>query len=166
MAGFKKQFHFTETGDLYPFMLEILSEIEERTGETIFNRIRGSSRFILIELLTNAIKHTNGTISVICLEIDGSNVTISRSDSGQRFLVERPDHVIYSDDMATLYGKPLTDDKLVFNVVDHDLTRPPLVEHLSEHYGLTIITKASDEFTYAYDPAAGTNTFSARIKLG
>jgi hypothetical protein len=46
-----------------------------------------------------------------------------------------------------------------------DQDSPLDVSNLMEHFGLLIITKASDNFTYEYDIAKGLNTFSVYIEV-
>jgi anti-sigma regulatory factor (Ser/Thr protein kinase) len=104
---------------------------------------------IIIELLTNGIKHA-GTIETFL------DVTIN--DVGHRELLTK-------DGLHSMYAVVESDTQIRFVCEEENGDEVLDVTNLMEHFGLLIITKSSDTFTYEYDVDTGLNTFSVIIDL-
>jgi hypothetical protein len=131
---------------------------------------------ILIELLTNGIKHAGTKETFLDITVDDKNIHIDKKDFGNRYqpgnitslLVHKPGYreLLTQDGLHSMYAVVETDTQIRF-VCDevNDEDTPLDVSNLMEHFGLLIITKASDNFTYEYDIDRGLNTFSVNIEL-
>ncbi|MCC8425414.1 hypothetical protein [Mucilaginibacter sp. UR6-11] len=131
---------------------------------------------ILIELLTNGIKHAGTKETLLDITIDDKSINIDKSDFGNRYQPGNITSLLIHD---SGYKELLTKDGLhsMYAVVEND-TRIKFVceeegdddtvidvSNLMEHFGLLIITKASDNFTYTYNIELGLNTFSVLLVL-
>lgn len=170
----KKEFVFNNQADeLYPALQEMMSFIGSRDSSAI-QLISSRCKVILTELLTNGIKHAVVAPTLFTITLDGHSLKIVKSGHGTPFL---PDHVgkqdpagdagrrivISSDPLSDLYVVKETLYRLRFGVSDHPITDDLQVEGLVEHFGLLLITKASDRFFYEFKPEAGLNVFSSVV---
>ena len=138
----------------------------EGTRELLFK-----SKFILTELLTNAIKHANTHEVKLNIEIEDKLVKFEKQDFGNPLVLPQIKHeqfndalIITADVMHTLYA---VEKEGIAYFYCHENAVPSIgTEHdFPEHFGLLIITKAADEFSYHYDSANNINTFTATINL-
>ncbi len=130
---------------------------------------------IVTELLTNALKHVKNAETLIRVYIDERTVTIEKTDFGTPFnpnnFIEILKHpagykaMLTKDDLNTMYAVVESDNLVKFVCEDGSNGETPNLDDLMEHFGLLIITKSSEEFTYHFDSASGLNTFNVRIPL-
>ncbi|QQL50887.1 ATP-binding protein [Mucilaginibacter ginkgonis] len=129
------------------------------------------SKFILTELVTNAIKHANTMVSTVTVRLDANSISFVKTDTGDKLDVpqmssESVPHgkVITTDIMHTLYSVN-ENDRITFYCHEHP--EPSLDDEHTypEHFGLLIITKASDDFYYRYDQSSQTNIFTVTINF-
>lgn len=134
------------------------------------------SKWIVTELLTNALKHTKADVVHFEVRIEGTVLQIIQSDQGEPFslsingkrnyfaanLIENDNYLLIKDDLSTLCATVI-DGKLNFRAEDNIELTDLNVQNIQEHFGLIIITRSSDYFTYCYDNAAKTNIFKASI---
>jgi anti-sigma regulatory factor (Ser/Thr protein kinase) len=131
---------------------------------------------ILIELLTNGIKHAGTKETFLDITVDDKSINIDKKDFGNRYqpgnitslLIHDPGYreLLTKDGLHSMYAVVMSDTQIKFVCEEVDDEDSPLdVSNLMEHFGLLIITKASDNFTYEYDIAKGLNTFSVYIKV-
>lgn len=128
------------------------------------------SKYILTELLTNAIKHDHGA-SRLKIEITDKAINVVKTDTGKPLTLPTAsknipgvERIVTADTMHTLYTNK-QGQRLYFycqQTPDHSVV---VNNRLPEHFGLLIITKAADEFYYTYNHEEQLNTFSATIKL-
>ncbi|MFD2144890.1 hypothetical protein [Mucilaginibacter antarcticus] len=128
---------------------------------------------ILIELLTNGIKHAGTKETFLDITIDDHNINIDKKDFGNRYqpgnitslLVHNPGHreLLTKDGLHSMYAVVESDTRIKFICEEVDDDEVLDVNDLMEHFGLLIITKASDSFTYEYNINMGLNTFSVHI---
>lgn len=136
------------------------------------------SKWILTELFTNASKHSDGNVVRFEIKISNNVLQIIKSDRGQPFSLlvdneiktypadfsEKETHLLHKDDLNILFAA-VTDNSLIFSVADNIDVSNITVQEISEHFGLVIITKASDKFIYTYDNCNRTNIFTASLML-
>ena len=179
----KKVFHFNnESKSIHSLLSEIVSFIKIHLPSDSYEDKISSCKQILIELLTNGIKHSDTASSVITIVLADNQVSISKSDSGRMFYLDNytgwpplqwplekkylgEKIRIYSDDINQLYAVIESDQRISFELIEYPIGTLTNDTNLMEHYGLLILRKLSDEFFYAYDPSAGSNLFRATIKL-
>lgn len=142
-----------------------------------FNNILLRSKWILTELLTNATKHSGDDFICFDVRIQDKILEITKLDKGEPFFLfvnnERKDfpgdftkkkkYVVHKDDLTVLYAT-VSDGILIFNAEDVERTGNT-VEGINEHFGLIIITKSSDKFSYKYDSCTKTNFFTVSLML-
>ncbi len=170
----KETFFFNgEPELLYPFIGEVLTVLEQKLPGEAVEGARLKSQMVLIEMLTNSVKHSGIKGSLISLEGSGDVLTISRSDDGTPFFLLESGAGNGVGDSISLYRDPLfsleavftAPSTLHFSLTEYDLPEKIAAEHLSEHFGLMIIAKASKLFYYHYDEAARQNHYVAHIDL-
>jgi anti-sigma regulatory factor (Ser/Thr protein kinase) len=127
---------------------------------------------VITELLTNAIKHTGDTEIAVSISISNEYLIIEKSDHGNPFnpndflsqLTNTGSKIQLSqDDLYSIYALIENDNQVRFTC-EENKTALSFVD-IMEHFGLLIITRAADEFTYRYDPATGLNTFRVQMLL-
>lgn len=130
-------------------------------------------KMILAELLNNALKHVGNAATTIHVFIDDENIKIEKSDYGNRF---NPDGLISNnppgvrvilckDPLHYLYALIERPTLIRFFCEENNDSNAFDVNDIIEHFGLLIITKSSDEFSYRHDQASGLNTFAIQLKL-
>lgn len=148
-------------------MLSYLDELLAKYGLPRAAKLR--AKFIIAELLNNAVKHSGTNQTTLTIELGERVLIISKTDEGKPFdlvaEIEKKNAqlMVSSDAMHLLYAVK-KDDHIVSFFCKENLTFELDVNQLAEHLGLLIITKAADEFTYRYHKPV--NHFCAQIKLG
>lgn len=140
-------------------------------------------KWVITELLTNAVKHSGMETCTMTFEQDSEQLVLEKEDSGKPLTIfennssklvswplenlsEPLEFQIYHNGMDSLKVRSTQPDSAVFFVEQlDDVEMPGLLIDTSEHFGLLILTKASDEFTYTYDPVLKTNRFRSIIYL-
>lgn len=138
-------------------------------------------KWVITEMISNAVKHSGVDECKLKIQIDNDQLVIEKEDKGHPLVLGKKGHEI----IWPLKEKPgKTDFNICNNGMDmlkvriNDLNRalffieqlqaismPELLVDTSEHFGLLIITKASDEFTYEYDSESNTNRFRTNFNL-
>jgi anti-sigma regulatory factor (Ser/Thr protein kinase) len=129
------------------------------------------ARFIITELLTNAIKHAGKTETCLKISIDCEYIRIEKTDFGNPFKLpltlngSAESRVRLSgDSFHSMYA--IAEGSVVrFICEEYVQTDNPGINEIMEHFGLLIITKSADEFTYQYDNFSGLNTFIVLLKF-
>jgi anti-sigma regulatory factor (Ser/Thr protein kinase) len=151
--------------EMLGFIKENLPE-EGDFASTIFK-----SKYILTELVTNAIKHTHCKSSTLRIEVTPNMLTFLKTDKGKPLTLPSvpgtlasDETVVTSDIMHTLYTIR-REDKQYFYCKDNATPIFEVNNDFPEHFGLLIITKAADEFYYNYDTSGGLNVFRALVNF-
>jgi two-component sensor histidine kinase len=170
----QESFKLGETSNSMPADLleNILALIKSNAhANTGMHELLFKSKFILTELLTNAIKHANSNDVSLNLEITDSFVKFIKTDYGTRFVLPqfkdeqfKDALIVAADIMHTLYAK---EEHGNMHFYCHENAAPSIdIDHdFPEHFGLLIITKAADDFYYQYNEQQHSNTFIATINL-
>ncbi|WAC13627.1 ATP-binding protein [Dyadobacter pollutisoli] len=146
--------------------------------ESVLSRIK----WVITELLTNAVKHSGQDESALKIKISRSELVLEKADSGKPLILTGQnngkiswplenlsppiDFPIYHNGMDSLCVRTDQNGKAVFFIEKMaGMEMPGLLTDTSEHFGLLIMTKASDEFTYEYDPLNKVNRFACLFNL-
>jgi two-component sensor histidine kinase len=178
-AGASKQLICGHTAEeLYPLVMagvEFLQR-ESATGDDTLTKVK----LVLMELLTNALKHSGGAQTEVWLHTDQENITIKKTDTGNPLVIyfggikyEWPlpgNHqagrtvCVYSGNGSNL-NIAVKNNCLVQFLIEETGPEETDLLRLPEHFGLMIIARACGSFTYQFDIDACTNTFTAVIPL-
>jgi anti-sigma regulatory factor (Ser/Thr protein kinase) len=146
--------------------------------ESILLRIK----WVITELLTNAVKHSGEEKSVLKIRINAVDLVLEKEDSGKPLILTAQDSKkiawpienlshpidfpIYHNGMDSLCVRTNNAGKAIFFIeAMADMEMPGLLTDTSEHFGLLIMTKSSDQFTYEYDPLNNVNRFACLFNL-
>jgi anti-sigma regulatory factor (Ser/Thr protein kinase) len=127
-------------------------------------------KIIITELLTNAIKHAGKATTSFNIKADSKSLIIAKTDKGKpMYLLDTKRQagenklLVSSDALNSLYAIWENDDRIRFESGDGLEDEFLSVEQIMEHFGMLIITRSSDEFTYTYDKKSRLNTFCSKI---
>lgn len=157
---------------IYECTKSVLASIQEHVALDLGFQRR--VKMIVIELITNSIKHATEQITHIQLTIDHPSLSIQKIEKGLKieFSAASPQlpfqdlnktlNVSFSD-VKTHNIQPITE--YMFQFLKPQLDDELSIDHIPEHFGLYIITMASDSFTYQYDPELGESSFTVSLDL-
>ncbi|MCF0055778.1 anti-sigma regulatory factor [Dyadobacter sp. CY356] len=143
--------------------------------------IHSKIQWAITELLINGAKHSGSAKSRLNLKFSENELTIEKEDSGNPLKLtvnegERklnwplPESLVkqrfevYRNGMDSLCVLTDSENSAIFIVEEMEIEEmPDLLGNTSEHFGLMIIAKASEQFTYVYEEKSGKNIFSIRF---
>jgi anti-sigma regulatory factor (Ser/Thr protein kinase) len=179
-----KKFVFNnETEGIYPLTVQIISYIQNIAKDIVDDDAGFRIKIILLELLTNSLKHMGDDVTRIGIDLKNDKLYISKQDKGRPLQINtrqalltwpltnskfaRNEIAIYGDGFGTLKGRVKNSNQLEFFTEDFDVqyVDKETIIGLNEHYGLMIIARASDAFSYKHKPGTGVNTFTSVIEL-
>jgi len=179
-----KKFVFNnETEGIYPLTVQIISYIQNIAKDIVDDDAGFRIKIILLELLTNSLKHMGDDVTRIGIDLKNDKLYISKQDKGRPLQINtrqalltwpltqskftQNEIAIYGDDFGTLKGRVKNSNQLEFFTEDFDVryVDRETIMGLNEHYGLMIIARASDAFNYKHKPGTGVNTFTSVIEL-
>jgi hypothetical protein len=131
-------------------------------------------KVIITELLTNAIKHAGEGITLFDIENEGKELIIKKTDHGSPlYLVDNHTHapaekteskkLLTADPLNSLYACWESENSIRFISEESSIEDFLSVEQVMEHFGILIISRSSDEFTYTYNKETISNIFRVRI---
>jgi len=156
--------------DIQEYTKEVIHTLSRHVTLTEDNRRR--IKLILIELVTNSIKHSEDPDAEIRLTINHPQLTIEKVDVGLQIKFRSDEQIPFEE-----INKTIKVDFTRFNSLNIKILNPYRfrfldgykenmdIEHLPEHFGFYIITRASDNFEYHHDPRSKENTFIVNVKL-
>lgn len=168
-----------QADDLYPLVIEITTHIQQhaKVNETTQAKLK----MILVELLTNALKHARQSITTIKVELTGNGIVIQKTDTGNGLAIQCGNNLlewplpgvhhtgtvitIYGDSNAVLKVKLHDNCDLQFFIEETPVGGPIDINSLAEHFGLMIITRAADTFTYHFDIDTCSNNFVVSVTV-
>ncbi|MBS7566251.1 hypothetical protein KHS38_17720 [Mucilaginibacter sp. Bleaf8] len=166
---FKQQFTFdTRSGSLMPLTEQVLDCIALQLqnyaeAEDILFR----AKYIIIELLTNALKHSGTGEAHLSVVISADELQIIKADAGNPLPLlnaamptGQTRVMVAYDVMHTLYA--VLGEEVRF-VCEENALENLDISKIHEHFGLLIITKTADEFSYRYRKPD--NIFTAKLRL-
>jgi hypothetical protein len=177
MAPVSKQFLLPNTRQSIKSSVQelldfIVNRLPEQAGK---DSISFKIEVILIELLTNGIKHAGTKETLLDITVDENVINIDKKDFGNHYqpgnitslLIHDPGHreLLSKDGLHSMYAIVESDTRIQFVCEEVNDAEALDVNDLMEHFGLLIITKASNNFTYEYNIDMGLNTFSVQIAV-
>lgn len=127
-------------------------------------------KLILVELITNTIKHVKkGEGSNLELYFDDPRIEIIKTDKSYTLVFDNMTMPFNSfNKHLTVFLSGNKHDILVldyykFQFLERQQQELNSLETLPEHYGLKIITAASEKFIYEYKPSTKENIFSVSM---
>ena len=167
----KRQFEFiNHSENLTPALKQMLEFINNKLVANVpAINLLFKSKIILTELITNSLKHSNSINTKIIINITVKNIQISKIDYGVPLSLitysnsGKTKVPVINDALHTLYAVPKEQNKVTFMCEENKMIDILSIDNIMEHFGLLIITKASDRFVYSYDPDAKSNTFTALL---
>lgn len=158
------------------------SYIIKKTAGDLGSVVLSKVKWVLTELLTNAIKHSETSTSTILVSINNEEIILQKQDSGAPMqfydsslnqTISWPitnklydtSHIIYTSSTETLIAHIVSDGSIRFLIeeIEPDV-RESILTDMSEHFGLLIITKSSTEFSYVYSSDKKMNLFKSVFK--
>ncbi|HJP62097.1 MAG TPA: hypothetical protein VJ844_01585 [Mucilaginibacter sp.] len=169
----KMVFNFDNSAEKLVSSLEyMLGYIAERTPAHVDPEdILFRSKVIITELLTNGIKHAGKDHTRFGIEIDNELLVIIKTDSGSPlYLVNsrqtaEDKKLISADPLNSLFAIWESDNHIRFASEEGSLDDFLSFEQVMEHFGILIITRSADEFTYTWDKDTSSNIFRVVIKF-
>jgi anti-sigma regulatory factor (Ser/Thr protein kinase) len=167
----KQQFNFdNRTASLTPLTQQVVNYLSGQLSQhQAASGVLFKAKFIVTELLTNALKHSavsNARLDVIIKE---TSIEIIKTDTGQPLPLTANDSLtpgnktaISQDFMHRLYAELMPSSEVRFTCEEASFDTPD-INQINEHFGLLIITKTADEFTYWYDEPV--NVFCVKLNL-
>lgn len=135
--------------------------------------VKRNIKLILVELVTNSIKHSKDNDASIRVSFNHPTLTIQKVDKGLQIEFESQSQQIpFVDINKTIqvsFSKRKKQhikvlDQYQFEFIDAYKEGMSLTE-IPEHFGLYIITMASDRFIYQHDPNLKENRFIVNLTL-
>jgi len=129
------------------------------------------SKVIITELLTNGIKHAGKDTTRFDIEIDSNQLVICKTDNGAPlYLVNARQaaedrKLISADPLNSLYAVWENENQIRFASEEGSLDDFLSFEQVMEHFGMLIITRSADEFTYTWDEDTSSNIFRVLIRF-
>jgi len=181
MAAIKKEFVFTnDSRAMYPLLNEIITYLKNHLASEQYAFKISNCKQILIELLTNAVKHSNADTTTIHVALTGQSIELTKSDKGRKFYLNNYTSwppltwpleqkyigeklKIYQDDISNLFATIQTENRIIFEIEEYPITQVTSNSNLLEHYGLLIMAKFSNEFFYLYNEEQNLNQFTTVI---
>jgi hypothetical protein len=156
---------------IYEYVNYVLHAILEHTELHISNQRR--IKLILVELLTNSIKHSDESTTQLQLIIDHPQLSIHKLEKGLQIEFSSAQQIPFDNIDKTLrisfseannhQIQPL--DKYRFQFLNPVRADNLTLDHLPEHFGFYIITLASDSFIYQYDPKLKENRYIINMNI-
>ena len=136
-------------------------------------------KWVLAELLTNGTKHSGKSESYIGIYKKNNRIIIEKMDSGKTLTFDSTviswpplnnqignTYEIYHNGMDVLKIQIQQANQASFYVEETPETHmPKLLCYTSEHFGLLIITKSCDAFTYEFEENAHLNIFTCIFNI-
>lgn len=169
-----QRFEFLNTGNSFT---ALLSEMLLFVGEALpaaadKETVLFKAKYILTELLTNAIKHSGTNSSFFDIDIENKALRINKTDTGRplKFALLNEQTYPYStciagDAMHVLYASCLQPGVIKFFAKENTDDTEFDINNIFEHFGLLIITKSSDDFRYFYEAQTGLNHFETKVNF-
>jgi hypothetical protein len=179
----KKEFTFSNDSlAMYPLLNEIITFFKIHLPSEQYAYKIGNCKQILIELLTNAVKHSGVNNSVIKVSIQGRSIEITKSDKGNKLDLNKYTDSSYlslplekkyvgekvkiqNDNASNLYAIVKDEYRVVFDIENYSTSGLMGYSGLREYYGFLTIAKFSNEFFYSYNRESNSNLFTAIINV-
>ncbi len=157
--------------EILDYVHHVLLALEEQVPLRV--EVTRNIKLILVELVTNSIKHSNDDEALIQVSINHPTLTIQKVDKGLQIkFAGDSQRIPFVDINKTIQVSFSERKKQHIKVLDQyqfqfvDAFKEGLeLNELPEHFGLYIITLASNEFIYQHDPTRQENRFIVNLNL-
>jgi anti-sigma regulatory factor (Ser/Thr protein kinase) len=140
-------------------------------------------KWVLTELLTNAVKHCGAESTVLIIKILEEEIIFEKIDSGtpMHLYLQREDKIItypyynsagnskvlvYANQTDALIAHIQADKSILFYNTEIESTAGgESLSDVSEHFGLMIIAKCTDRFSYSFTEKDKTNRFICHFSI-
>ena len=168
-----KQFEFLKNSyHLSSDIQQILGFInDELPATTPVDELLFKAKIIVTELLTNSLKHAGVNSTIVDVKISEHDINILKVDFGNPLSLIQKNYPINTkipisnDILHTLYAILDSGKNINFFCDEINMDDILAVENIVEHFGLLIITKAADKFTYHYNEQTKENLFEVTLKF-
>jgi hypothetical protein len=168
-----KQFDFLNTSySISADIKQIIGFIESALpAKSMVNELLFKAKIIVTELLTNSLKHSGINSTIIDVSLNDNLLTISKTDFGNPLnLITKnyPANIkipITNDILHTLYAVIDSGKHVTFFCDENNMADILAIENIVEHFGLLIITKSADRFTYHFNEQTKKNIFVAMLRF-
>lgn len=176
------QFHLlTDPAHFHMRLEEMLHCIEEQLpGDTDHAHVLKKAKWVLTELVTNAYKHSGQPDMDISIYFGEENLRIVKYDYGRPLSLQLIDGStmcwpleetardsrchIFEDNLNALGAHIDAEGRATFFIEPKTASQQELREDMNEHFGLIIIARACEQFTYQYEAVSGKNVFTSVIR--
>lgn len=156
---------------LTPSVKQVLEYVEGHFSKhEHLHDIYFKTKAVVTELLTNGFKHAGTPTISLLVDIGAKYLTIKKQENGTPFsfityraLPGTKKRLAY-DIMHQLFAVNEPDNTIRFVVEESDIDAPD-INQVTEHFGLLIIAKCTEDFTYNYNEHTKTNSFTAKVKI-
>ena len=165
-----KNLYCPAAADSFPEFLEsVMLSVENETANNNLNEVLlFKIKWMLIELCTNAYKHSAVFETEIDMNITTDKISIIKTDHSPQlpaFYIQLRKSksnkiIIYSNPFDTLFAEYLQEDIVVLKVEKSNDTSNEIL-NFNEHFGLMIIAKSCSAFTYYFNKLSSTNVFTS-----
>ncbi|MGY4384229.1 hypothetical protein ACVWYN_001255 [Pedobacter sp. UYP24] len=150
----------------------ILASIQEHIALDLGYQRR--IKLIMIELMTNSIKHTTEKLTTIEMTIDHPHLSIHKIEKGLKIEFSASSPQLPFEELENILNvsfsesnkhhiQPLSQYEFKFLKPAEDEIMT--IDQIPEHFGLYIITMASDSFVYHHNPELGENSFIVHLNF-
>jgi len=157
--------------EILDYVQYVLHTVEEQVALSL--EAKRNIKLILVELVTNSIKHSKDDEASIQVIINHPTLTIQKVDKGLQIQFASNSHQIPFVDVNKTIQVSFSEkkkqhikvlDRYEFEFVDA-FKEGISLEEMPEHFGLYIITLASNRFVYQHDPTSMENRFIVNLNL-
>jgi hypothetical protein len=157
--------------EILDYVNHVVKALNEQVA--ISTAVQRNVKLILVELVTNSIKHSNDEDALIQVSFNHPTLTIQKVDKGLQIqFASHSQQIPFVDINKTIQVSFDEQKKQHIKVLDRyqfeflDAYKDGLDIHaMPEHFGLYIITLASDRFVYQHDPELMENRFIVNLDL-
>jgi len=158
--------------EILSFTKNILSQLLMYT--TLSSAEQRKVKLIVVEFVTNAIKHDTDDIARIILVIADNELSIQKLQHGlpinfnckhDQFPFKKHGKTVDITFSNENKHRILIQDNYKFQFLDVERESLEMKE-IPEHFGFYIITSTSNCFTYEFEPTTGLNRYVSQLSLG
>lgn len=157
--------------EILDYVNHVLHALEEQVSLSL--EVKRNIKLILVELVTNSIKHSTDDEALIRVIFNHPTLTIQKVDRGLQIqFASNSQQIPFVDINKTIQVSFSEKKKQHIKVLDQyqfefvDAYKEGIsLNEIPEHFGLYIITLASDRFIYQHDPESKENRFIVNLKL-
>ncbi|WP_285008129.1 ATP-binding protein [Pedobacter faecalis] len=157
---------------IYDYTEAVLKDILSYVELDIANQ--RNIKLILVELITNSIKHAPDGNSQLQLVIDEPQLSIQKLEKGVQIEFSATSPQLPFKDVDKVLKISFSEenrhhimplDQYKFKFLNPYKDGPMSLDHMPEHFGFYIITLASDSFIYQYDPDLKENRYIVNMNI-